>query len=65
MTKKYSVCFSVDISIDDALCSSVEEQVGRKAIEQEVGHIGSCGTLNIDDHWVDIEGVDDVTVEAL
>jgi copper chaperone CopZ len=53
------------MEIEDAICSSVEDQVCRKAIETALENLPGGTSMDIDDHWVDIKGIDNISVEVL
>ena len=64
MIHNYSINVRVSSDIESALCRSEHEAITGKAVTLKLGQIlDDC--IDVDNHFVNIRGVDDITVEAL
>ena len=64
MIHDYSINVRVSSDIGSALCRSEHESITGKAVTLKLGQIlDDC--IDVDNHFVNIRGVDDITVEAL
>jgi len=64
MIKRYNICLDISTEIETALCPSEHEVLTGKAIEQKLECLlDDC--VDVDNHFVNIKGVDNISVEAL
>ena len=65
MVHKLSVVMDISSDIPSAICLSEEQNLTKKALVVLLERLNAEQTLDIDDHFVDIKGIDHITVELL
>jgi len=64
MIKRYNICLDISTEIETALCPSEHEVLTEKALVKKLDCLlDDC--VDVDDHFVNIKGVDNISVEAL
>ena len=64
MIHRYNICVDISSEIETALCESDHEQLTAKAVEHKLDCLlDDC--VDVDDHFVNIKGVDNINVERL
>ncbi len=64
MIKRYNICLDISTEIETALCPSEHELLTEIAIAMKLGCLlDDC--VDVNDHFVNIKGVDNISVEAL